>query len=183
MAGGLALVAGLLAIWLGLGWTVERFEHSTPGDLSHDRRVSIYRDTLHIVRDHPWTGTGLGTLETVFPRYESHYDGLVVDHAHNDYLELLAETGLIVHAGVHRAIGVAGTVQPPRRKQSCLSGPLFRGCGWVCWATDTQHGGFQLAHPLQRSAISSSRRHGHVWHSRGRPEFSTGIALRIGFSA
>ena len=95
MAGGLALVAGLLAIWLGLGWTVERFEHSTPGDLSHDRRVSIYRDTLHIVRDHPWTGTGLGTLETVFPRYESHYDGLVVDHAHNDYLELLAETGLI----------------------------------------------------------------------------------------
>ena len=95
MAGGLALVAGLLAIWLGLGWTVERFEHSTPGDLSSDRRVSIYRDSLHIVRDHPWTGTGLGTLETVFPRYESHFDGLVVDHAHNDYLELLAETGLI----------------------------------------------------------------------------------------
>jgi O-antigen ligase len=95
MAGGLALVAGLLAIWLGLGWTVERFEHSTPGDLSRDRRVSIYRDTWRIVRDHPWTGTGLGTLETVFPHYESYYDGLVVDHAHNDYLELLADTGLI----------------------------------------------------------------------------------------
>jgi O-antigen ligase len=95
MAGGLALVAGLLAIWLGLGWTVERFEHSTPGDLSRDRRVSIYRDTWKIVRDHPWTGTGLGTLETVFPRYESYYDGLLVDHAHNDYLELVAETGLI----------------------------------------------------------------------------------------
>ena len=95
MAGGLALVAGLLAIWLGLGWTVERFEHSTPGDLSRDRRVSIYRDTWKIVRDHPWTGTGLGTLETVFPRYESYYDGLRVDHAHNDYLELVAETGLI----------------------------------------------------------------------------------------
>jgi len=95
MAGGLALVAGLLAIWLGLGWTVERFEHSTPGDLSSDRRVSIYRDTWKIVRDHPWTGSGLGTLETVFPRYESYYDGLRVDHAHNDYLELVAETGLI----------------------------------------------------------------------------------------
>jgi O-antigen ligase len=95
MAGSLALVAGFLAIWLGLGWTVERFAHSTPGDLSRDRRVSIYRDTWKIVRDHPWTGTGLGTLETVFPRYESYYDGLVVDHAHNDYLELLADTGLI----------------------------------------------------------------------------------------
>jgi O-antigen ligase len=95
MAGGLVLTAGLLAIWLGLGWTVERFEHSTPGDLSRDRRVSIYSDTWRIVRDHPWDGTGLGTLETVFPRYESYYDGLVVDHAHNDYLELLADTGLI----------------------------------------------------------------------------------------
>jgi O-antigen ligase len=95
MAGGLALVAGLLAIWLGLGWTVERFERLTAGDLSHDRRVSMYRDTWRIVRDHPWTGTGLGTLQTVFPRYESYYDGLVVDHAHNDYLELLADTGLI----------------------------------------------------------------------------------------
>jgi O-antigen ligase len=34
-------------------------------------------------------------LETVFPRYESYYDGRIVDHAHNDYLELLADTGLI----------------------------------------------------------------------------------------
>jgi O-antigen ligase len=95
MAGGLALVAVVLAVWLGLGWTVERFERSTPGDLSRDRRVSIYRDTWRIVGSHPWTGTGLGTLQSVFPRYESYYDGFVVDHAHNDYLELLAETGLI----------------------------------------------------------------------------------------
>jgi O-antigen ligase len=95
MAGGLALLAGFLAIWLGLGWTVERFEHLTHEDISRDRRASIFRDTWQIVRDHRWTGTGLGTLETVFPRYESYYDGRVVDHAHNDYLELLADTGLI----------------------------------------------------------------------------------------
>jgi O-antigen ligase len=95
MAGSLALVAGFLALWLGLGWTVERFEHLSHGDISRDRRVSIFRDTWKIVRDHPWTGTGLGTLETAFPRYESYYDGRIVDHAHNDYLELLADTGLI----------------------------------------------------------------------------------------
>ena len=95
MAGGLVLAAGLLATWLGLGWTVERFEHFNPGDIARDRRVSIFKDTWQIVRDHPWAGTGLGTLETVFPRYESYYDGRVVDHAHNDYLELLADTGWI----------------------------------------------------------------------------------------
>ena len=95
MAGGLALVVALLAVWLGLGGTVQRFERLARGDVSRNRRISMYKDTWKIVHHHPWTGTGLGTLETVFPRYESYYDGLVVDHAHNDYLELLADTGLI----------------------------------------------------------------------------------------
>ena len=95
MAGGLALVAGLLGHLAGIGVDGRAVRAFNPGDLSHDRRVSIYGDTWRMVRDHPWTGTGLGTLETVFPRYESYYDGLVVDHAHNDYLELLADTGLI----------------------------------------------------------------------------------------
>jgi O-antigen ligase len=94
-ATGLALLAGLLAAWLGVGWTVERFESLTPGEVSRDRRVSMFRDTWQVFLHHPWAGTGLGTLETVFPRYESYYDGLVVDHAHNDYLELLADTGVV----------------------------------------------------------------------------------------
>jgi len=95
LAGGLAVAAALLAVWLGLGLTVQRFEHSRPGDISRDRRVSIFTDTLRVIHDHPWRGTGFGTFETVFPRYETFYDGLTVDHAHNDYLELLSDTGLI----------------------------------------------------------------------------------------
>ncbi|MFI5127198.1 MAG: O-antigen ligase family protein, partial [Candidatus Acidiferrales bacterium] len=55
----------------------------------------VDRDTFRIFRNHYTTGTGLGTLETVFPQYETTYTGRVVDHAHNDYLELLAETGVI----------------------------------------------------------------------------------------
>jgi len=31
----------------------------------------------------------------IYPRYETLYDGLVVDHVHNDYAEALAETGLL----------------------------------------------------------------------------------------
>jgi O-antigen ligase len=52
-------------------------------------------DTWKIFLDHPWTGTGLGTLQTVFPHYETLYDGKIVNHTHNDYLEVLAETGLL----------------------------------------------------------------------------------------
>ena len=31
----------------------------------------------------------------MYPRYASFYNGLTVDHAHNDYLELLADTGIV----------------------------------------------------------------------------------------
>ena len=40
-------------------------------------------------------GDGLGTLQMVFPAYETLYDGRVVNHAHDDYVELLAETGML----------------------------------------------------------------------------------------
>jgi O-antigen ligase len=51
-------------------------------------------DTWRIFLDHPWLGTGLGTIQIVFPAYETLYDGKIVNHAHNDYLEALAETGI-----------------------------------------------------------------------------------------
>lgn len=94
-AAGLALMAGFLALWLGLGWTVERFQGLTHGDISRDRRITVFKDTSQVFRSHLWAGTGLGTLEVAYPSYESYYDGRVIDHAHNDYLELLADTGLI----------------------------------------------------------------------------------------
>ena len=31
----------------------------------------------------------------MYPRYETIYDGYVEDHVHNDYIEALAETGLL----------------------------------------------------------------------------------------
>lgn len=91
----LIILCGALVFWLGASATIQRFGALTVGDLSRDQRVSMDRDTLRIFRDHYTTGTGLGTLETVFPQYETTYTGRVVDHAHNDYLELLAETGVI----------------------------------------------------------------------------------------
>ena len=93
-AAALAAVAGGFVVWLGVSDAFQRFTALTAGEISHDRRVSMYRDTWRIWKSNPWTGTGLGTLIVVYPQFESHYDGLVVDHAHNDYLELLADTGL-----------------------------------------------------------------------------------------
>jgi O-antigen ligase len=91
----LALVGGTFIVWLGVSHAIQRFEQLTPGEISRNLRVSMYQDTWSIFVHHPWTGTGLGTLIAVYPRYASFYNGQIVDHAHNDYLELLADTGLV----------------------------------------------------------------------------------------
>jgi O-antigen ligase len=94
-AAAIALVAGTFIVWLGVSPAIERFEQLTHGGIARDLRVSMYHDSWRIFLDHPWVGTGLGTLIDVYPRYASFFNGLTVDHAHNDYLELLADTGLV----------------------------------------------------------------------------------------
>jgi len=90
---GLAAVA--LIAWMGAGKAVERFSNLRGRDVSLARRATMFRGALHVFLDHPITGAGLGTLVTVYPRYETGYDGKVVDHAHNDYIEIPAETGIL----------------------------------------------------------------------------------------
>jgi O-antigen ligase len=91
----IGLVAGSLILWLGVKKALERFELLAHEGVSRELRIAMDEDTWRIFLDHPWTGTGLGTLIAVYPRYESFYNGTIVDHAHNDFLELLADTGLI----------------------------------------------------------------------------------------
>ncbi len=89
------LLAGAVVTWLGVGTALERFASFKANEVPEARRLVMIKDSWHIFLDHPVLGTGLGTLETAYPRYESLYDGLVVNHAHNDYVEALADAGLI----------------------------------------------------------------------------------------
>jgi O-antigen ligase len=93
--GAVLLLAFLMVSWLGVQQLVERFSSLQSLEVTVGKRASMRADTWHIFLDHPWTGTGLGTLPLVFPAYETNYDGKIVNHAHNDYLEGLAETGII----------------------------------------------------------------------------------------
>jgi len=94
-AGTVLLTALLLVSWLGVGQILQRFSSLQSLEVTTAKRVSMMRDTWRIFLDHPLTGTGLGTLQVVFPPYETLYDGKIVNHSHNDYLEALAETGLL----------------------------------------------------------------------------------------
>jgi O-antigen ligase len=90
---GLAAVA--LIAWMGAGKAIERFSKLHPGDVSLGRRATMIRGAVRVFFNHPIAGSGVGTLVTVFPRFDSSYDGKVVDHVHNDYIETMAETGIL----------------------------------------------------------------------------------------
>jgi len=95
LAGGIILLLALLLVsWLGVKQVLDRFSSLQSLEVTSSKRASMRLDTWHIFLNHPWTGTGLGTLQTVFPAYETNYDAKIVNHAHNDYLEALAETGV-----------------------------------------------------------------------------------------
>jgi len=90
-----ALAAVALIVWIGAGRAIERFANLPQTDTSLGRRLTMARAASQVVRNHPILGSGLGTLVVVYPRYETVYDGKVVEHVHNDYMELLAESGLL----------------------------------------------------------------------------------------
>lgn len=57
-------------------------------------RIPVWVRALSLIKDHPLIGTGLGTFVYAFPKYRPNYHMLWL-HCHNDYLELLTETGFI----------------------------------------------------------------------------------------
>ena len=89
------LLALLMVSWLGVGQILQRFSSFQSLEATAGKRASMRRGTWQIFLHHPVAGTGLGTLQIVYPRYESLYDGKIVNHTHNDYLEALAETGIL----------------------------------------------------------------------------------------
>jgi O-antigen ligase len=100
--GALALVA-IAVQWAGGDAALQRFGSDSD---SLAMRLSIWSTCATVVRQFPLFGTGMNTLGTAMivyqPPAEVHYN-----EAHNDYLQLLVEGGLVTFALVLVAIGAA----------------------------------------------------------------------------
>jgi len=133
-AGLVLLMAVFLVSWLGVEHALERFASLQPLEVNSSKRAAMARDTWHIFLDHPLTGTGLGTLQTVFPKYDTLYDGKVVNHAHNDFLEALAESGVLGGIGcawfliLLAARGLGNLLKTENGAAAALQGGGLVGC-------------------------------------------------------
>ncbi len=84
------LLAFIFLVWLGIDPVLERLS-----DLSSSSRHEVSQYTIDMAKDFPLFGTGLGSFQYLFPKYEMLEEQLYWDHAHNDYVELLSDSGLI----------------------------------------------------------------------------------------
>jgi O-antigen ligase len=87
------LAVTALAVWVGVGSTIQRFAID---DVLHEDRALFWSNTAGIVADFPLFGTGLGTFSSAYGAYEKRSGPeMRLAHAHNDYLEYLAELGVV----------------------------------------------------------------------------------------
>ena len=90
------------SLWAGLDQGIARFTDSGAHDLGG--RLPIWADTSRIIRDFSLTGTGLNTYDTAMLFYQTTLPDEHVRQAHNDYLQLAAEGGLLV--GIPIAVAI-----------------------------------------------------------------------------
>ena len=80
-----------IALYVGIDANVERFALDK---ILHEDRPVVWANTVTIFSDYPLFGTGLGTFASIYPAYEDSKEFFRYSHAHNDYLEYLAELGV-----------------------------------------------------------------------------------------
>jgi O-antigen ligase len=136
LVGGTVLLLAFLTVsWLGVNEVLSRFSSLQTLEVRPDKRASMRHGAWHIFLDHPVLGTGLGTLQQVYPPYETVYDGKIVNHAHNDYLEALAETGVLggICCGWFLVTLFLGALRFLLSSDNSFAATL-RLCGWTgCW--------------------------------------------------
>ena len=94
--GAIVFVVLLILLFVTLGsWDRIEDRLQALGDESHVKRIEIWQDAAGIIRDNPFWGTGLGTFAQAYLPYQSHGPRYLYDHAHNDYLEAVADLGLV----------------------------------------------------------------------------------------
>lgn len=119
----LIVLPALFVSWMQVRAPGERF---LSGDVaSLGGRLPVWRATLRMVADHPWLGSGWGTFEEAFPQYypadiASHWE-----HAHSDWLQVLAEGGCLgavaVGAGLLLAIRRDSSSFPLQKQKDSLN--------------------------------------------------------------
>lgn len=93
----LALIALAVILLLSDATLVDRMTSIfTKMDTSSEMRLAFWESTIAMILDHPLLGIGWGSYFMVYPNYDYYMQGnfIKIVHAHNMYLNFMAEIGL-----------------------------------------------------------------------------------------
>lgn len=89
-----AIIAGSIFVG-GETSSLTRFAESGTIEATNTNRTHIWEITLDVIKNHPIVGAGLGAFGVAYPKYDN-YSGLErVEQAHNDYLQVLSDAGIV----------------------------------------------------------------------------------------
>lgn len=93
----LTLIVALLGgvVLLGGEEALSRFVGSVNADDPTTGRAHFWSVTVDIIKTHPIIGTGLGAFGVVYTGYDSRNGLYRLEQAHNDYLQVLSDAGII----------------------------------------------------------------------------------------
>ena len=93
----LALVVVLFGsvVLLGGEEALTRMAGSVNTDDPTTGRAHFWSVTVDIIKNHPWLGTGLGAFGVVYTGYDSRNGVYRLEQAHNDYLQVLSDGGVV----------------------------------------------------------------------------------------
>jgi O-antigen ligase len=87
------LIGGALAV--GGGGIFSRFLGTVNASDPTTGRAHFWSVTLNIIKAYPVMGSGLGSFSVIYTRYDSRNGLYRLEQAHNDYLQTLADGGII----------------------------------------------------------------------------------------
>ena len=151
----LLLVAGvLLAGFLFLtpdGFIALYARTATLEGFVAEGRLLLWRETLPLIRSYPLLGCGLGTYESAFLRYKKSWPHVTDNYAHNDYLQGLAEFGVV--GFLICAMLIASITVKAFRVAVRGGSPSLRLLGVDRGHSDPQPDGLQSLYPGERDAF------------------------------
>jgi O-antigen ligase len=138
--GTVILIASLIAIdvfivgaWFGVEKTVQRIQETTQVEIEERVEPTVYAGAMAL--HYPVFGSGAGSFSTAFTRYRGPDIRVFYDHAHNDFTEILVESGALGAALVGSLpvwALVLGVLALSRRRDPLARGFAFAVLMGVC---------------------------------------------------
>ena len=126
---------GAGVVWLGPEPVADRIANGNAaagaqGESFQANRGWIWRDSLRVFEAHPLSGVGMGAFETAFPLYSDSDGALLVSQSHNDYLQILADCGILGGVlAIWFVVAVGSAIFRGLRSRDPFQRSLSLGCG------------------------------------------------------